>query len=853
MDKLNNNLTSAQKRKVLDAVEIIKNGEVAVLKKIIEFSDVVEENTGRVEEIEQKVESAIDKANEVVETIKKTVEEKLAEIKDGTPGEKGEDGKDYVLTEKDKQDIAKSIKVPTVEKVVEKTEVVREVPIVTNEIKEVAKYQTPNEVASGLNTLEEVIDQKVIKGLTKKISDISSNIAHNAVAKEVPKLYTGVSETRVREIIDEGGGAGTTSPLTTKGDLYTFDTDNARLGVGTDGQALIADSSTSTGIKWATLPGGGDALTTSPLSQFAATTSAQLAGVISDETGSGVLVFGTDPTFTTRINVPEIKATGAGGVDIHNNTGGQVALFGAGGGTGTSLYGAVNIGNASADYIQIQGGTAVTTFTATGSSADIDITSAPKGAGKFKVTGNVNVSGLTASQITATNASKDLVSLDTATYPSLTELSYVKGVTSAIQTQLNAKQASDTTLTALAAYNTNGLLTQTAADTFTGRTLTGTANQITVTNGDGVSGNPTLSLPSDVLIPTVLTIPNTGLHILDTNATHDLIIAPGSNLTADRTLTLTTGDTNMIVDFTAVTDEYVLAYDSGTNTWRGVAGGAGGGANTALSNLASVAINTTLVSDTDNTDALGTTAIAWSDLFLGSGAVIQFNSAPSTSDVTITHSSNLLTIAGGDLAVPDDAYASGWNGSAVVPTKNAIYDKLQAVIGTATLDMFGSAVVPDATGDAFFEPYSILATNDNFRHLILRCGASNSAAPTVKAGVYGKFHVPENYNTGGTVTCEVYWTSTLTSGDVVFDLDYRAIGGDDTESLDQATYQESLTVTDTAPSAANERQVATMTFTASNLAAGDTVEFFFGRDGAAGGDTLAGSALVHEVIFKYTT
>jgi len=77
------------------------------------------------------------------------------------------------------------------------------------------------------------------------------------------------------------------------------------------------------------------------------------------------------------------------------------------------------------------------------------------------------------------------------------------------------------------------------------------------------------------------------------------------------------------------------------------------GANTALSNLASVAINTTLVSDTDNTDALGTSAIAWSDLFLGSGAVITFNSAPSTADVTITHSANALTLAGGQLLIPD--------------------------------------------------------------------------------------------------------------------------------------------------------------------------------------------------------
>lgn len=40
-------------------------------------------------------------------------------------------------------------------------------------------------------------------------------------------------------------------------------------------------------------------VTTNSLSQFAATTSAQLAGVISDETGSGSLVFGTSPTLVS--------------------------------------------------------------------------------------------------------------------------------------------------------------------------------------------------------------------------------------------------------------------------------------------------------------------------------------------------------------------------------------------------------------------------------------------------------------------------------------------------------------------------------------------------------------------------
>jgi hypothetical protein len=47
--------------------------------------------------------------------------------------------------------------------------------------------------------------------------------------------------------------------------------------------------------------GMGDALTSNPLSQFAATTSAQLAATITNETGTGLLVFNDTPTFVTPL------------------------------------------------------------------------------------------------------------------------------------------------------------------------------------------------------------------------------------------------------------------------------------------------------------------------------------------------------------------------------------------------------------------------------------------------------------------------------------------------------------------------------------------------------------------------
>ena len=73
-----------------------------------------------------------------------------------------------------------------------------------------------------------------------------------------------------------------------------------------DGKTLIVNNKlTFSGTDDSTVAfgGGGTATyTTSKLSVFASTTSAELAGVISDETGSGLLVFATAPTFATSVD-----------------------------------------------------------------------------------------------------------------------------------------------------------------------------------------------------------------------------------------------------------------------------------------------------------------------------------------------------------------------------------------------------------------------------------------------------------------------------------------------------------------------------------------------------------------------
>lgn len=260
-----------------------------------------------------------------------------------------------------------------------------------------------------------------------------------------------------------------------------------------------------------------------------------------------------------------------------NNTTKQVDITFAGGSSGLEV-GVTQITGGTTTRILYDNAGVLGEYTLTGTGTVVAMATAPTFA--TSITGSY----LTASEILITDGSKNIVSAPVATYPSLTELTYLKGVTSAIQTQITARELLSNKATSFGTLNDTLYPTTQAVATYVAAQIVGlldyrgsydaSSNLFPATGGSGIAG---AILKGDFWI---CSVPGTLGGVAVTAG--DLIIAltdiPGQ----------TAGNWDLISN--------ELGYTPANDT---------------LSNLATTAINTSLVSDTDSTDSIGSTGVRW--------------------------------------------------------------------------------------------------------------------------------------------------------------------------------------------------------------------------------------------------
>ena len=239
--------------------------------------------------------------------------------------------------------------------------------------------------------------------------------------------------------------------------------------------------------------------------------------------------------------------------------------------------------------------------------------------------------------------------------------------------------------------STNGLITRTAAGTYTSRSVSGTANEIDVTNGDGVSGNPVLGISATYTggssISTVGTI-TTGtwnanvVPVLyggtgqSTFSYGELLIGNNTGSTLTRA-TLTEGEG---IDITNGTGSITIAGEDASTSNKGVAS-----FNSTNFSVSSGAVNT--IQDIDSTATPSFTGASLGGGFLNLGAPTELTIA--TGAVTATRSIHTIDTESDDPSDNLDTINGGTAGDILIIAAVNAARTVVAKDGTGNLKLAG--------------------------------------------------------------------------------------------------------------------------------------------------------------------
>lgn len=164
------------------------------------------------------------------------------------------------------------------------------------------------------------------------------------------------------------------------------------------------------------------------------------------------------------------------------------------------------------------------------------------------------------------------------------------------------------------------------------------------------------------------------------------------------------------------------------------------------------------------------------------------------------------------------------------------------------ISMIGPPGAQPVTAGVYAANLDEFATNDRWPHPVF---AFTDTGTDLK--LVGTCDIPGNYSS--TPVLKVKWSSSVTTGNVVWDFSYRTINleSEGTESLDQTTQDETVSVTDAAPGTTLHELEASVALTAGNFGKRRTVQWELVRKGTSGSDTMAGTAFTRGPVLDYTS